>query len=90
MGIGDWLLLAAAVVTAVPFVVLAAEALASLFPARKARTGQRPACAVLIPAHNEEAGIAATVRNVRDQLAPGDRVLVVADNCTDDYGRGGT
>jgi cellulose synthase/poly-beta-1,6-N-acetylglucosamine synthase-like glycosyltransferase len=83
MGIGDWLLLAAAVVTAVPFVVLAVEALASLLPARKARNGERLSCAVLVPAHNEEAGIAATVGNVRDQMSPGDRVLVVADNCTD-------
>src|SRR3954453_18831306 len=83
MGIGDWLVLAAAVLVAVPFVVLAVEALASLLPARKARNGERPSCAVLVPAHNEEAGITATVPNVRDQLSPGDRVLVVADNCTD-------
>jgi len=87
MRIGDWLLLAAAVVVAVPFVVLAVEALASLLPARRNRTGERRPCAVLIPAHDEEAGIAATIRNVRDQLAPGDRVLVVADNCSDGTAR---
>ena len=87
MRIGDWLLLAAAVLAAVPFAVLAVEALASLLPARRPRTGDRPPCAVLIPAHDEEAGIVATVRNVRDQLSPGDRVLVVADNCSDGTAR---
>jgi cellulose synthase/poly-beta-1,6-N-acetylglucosamine synthase-like glycosyltransferase len=83
MQFGDWLLLATAALTAVPFLVLATEALASLLPPRKPRTASRPACAVLVPAHDEEAGIAATIRNVRNQLIPGDRLLVVADNCTD-------
>jgi cellulose synthase/poly-beta-1,6-N-acetylglucosamine synthase-like glycosyltransferase len=87
MRIGDWLLLIAAVGVAGPFLVLAVEAVASLLPARRPRSGDRPACAVLIPAHNEEAGIAATVRNVREQMTPDDRVLVVADNCTDDTAR---
>lgn len=39
--------------------------------------------AVLIPAHNEAAGIVATVTRLAEQLGPSDRVLVVADNCTD-------
>lgn len=39
--------------------------------------------AVVIPAHNEETGIGQTVQSVLAQLRPGDRVLVVADNCTD-------
>src|SRR5436853_418709 len=40
--------------------------------------------AVLIPAHNEGAGTLPTIGDVRAQLAPGDRIVVVADNCTDD------
>jgi cellulose synthase/poly-beta-1,6-N-acetylglucosamine synthase-like glycosyltransferase len=48
-------------------------------PARDAALG----VAVLIPAHNEAAGIAATVRSARADLRDGDRVLVVADNCSD-------
>jgi len=40
--------------------------------------------AVLMPAHNESAGIAFALASVRTQLHPGDRLLVVADNCTDD------
>ena len=40
--------------------------------------------AVLIPAHNEAAVIASTVRDLRDQIGPHDRLLVVADNCVDE------
>ncbi len=40
--------------------------------------------AVLVPAHNEAAGIEATLRALQAQLRSGDRVLVVADNCNDD------
>lgn len=40
--------------------------------------------AVLIPAHDEAAGIEATLHCLRAQLRATDRVLVVADNCSDD------
>lgn len=39
---------------------------------------------VLIPAHNEGAGILPTLHDVQAQLGPRDDILVVADNCTDD------
>lgn len=45
--------------------------------------GARPRCAVLVPAHDESHGIAATLASIRPQLVHGDRMLVVADNCTD-------
>src|SRR5271170_7011982 len=38
---------------------------------------------VLIPAHDEGSGILPTLPEVRVQLGPHDKVLVVADNCTD-------
>ena len=44
----------------------------------------RPRLAVLMPAHDESAGILAALQSVRAQLGRGDRLLVVADNCTDD------
>jgi cellulose synthase/poly-beta-1,6-N-acetylglucosamine synthase-like glycosyltransferase len=44
----------------------------------------RPRVAVLIPAHNESVGILPTIENVMTQLRFDDRLLVVADNCTDD------
>jgi cellulose synthase/poly-beta-1,6-N-acetylglucosamine synthase-like glycosyltransferase len=37
----------------------------------------------LIPAHNEEAGIAATVRSLLTQTRAPQRVIVMADNCSD-------
>ncbi len=43
----------------------------------------RPRIAVLVPAHDEAGGIAATLATIVPQLAPGDRLLVVADNCSD-------
>lgn len=43
----------------------------------------RPPCALLIPAHNEEVGLGQTLQALLPQLSPADRVLVVADNCSD-------
>lgn len=66
-----------------PLLVLAVESLCSLLPSRRIQSGQRGTAAVIIPAHNEEFGIAATIANIRPQLAAGDRLLVIADNCSD-------
>jgi len=44
----------------------------------------RARLAVVIPAHNEAGGILRTLESIQQQLAPGDRILVVADNCNDD------
>jgi len=45
---------------------------------------KRPTVAVLVPAHNEQEVIESTLRTLLPQLQAGDRLLVVADNCTDD------
>lgn len=47
------------------------------------RRRRRPRIAVIIPAHNEENVIAAAMDSVNPQLRADDRVLVVADNCSD-------
>jgi cellulose synthase/poly-beta-1,6-N-acetylglucosamine synthase-like glycosyltransferase len=47
-------------------------------------SGPRPRIAVLIPAHNEAARLAVTLASVSTQLRATDRVLVVADNCSDE------
>lgn len=80
------LLVLALLVLAVPVGVLALQVAAACLPRRAAVAGAstRPPVAVLVPAHNERAGIAATVRGLRAQLRPGDRLLVVADNCSDE------
>jgi cellulose synthase/poly-beta-1,6-N-acetylglucosamine synthase-like glycosyltransferase len=41
------------------------------------------ATVVLIPAHNEEAGLDRMLRAILPTLGPRDEILVVADNCTD-------
>lgn len=77
-----WLVTAAVLV---PLAVLALEALAALLPGRQAvaPTSPRPRCAVLVPAHDEAGGITATLQSILAQLGPDDRLVVIADNCTD-------
>lgn len=60
--------------------------LGSVEPPPPGNPGRRPdgvKVGVLVPAHNEAAQIAQTIRSVLDQLDPSDALLVVADNCTD-------
>jgi cellulose synthase/poly-beta-1,6-N-acetylglucosamine synthase-like glycosyltransferase len=49
-----------------------------------AQSGLSHRTTVLIPAHNEGEGVIPTIRDVQAQLGPNDRILLVADNCTDD------
>lgn len=72
----------------VPVAVLCIECVAAVFSPRRDATATsprpgRPPLAVLIPAHNEERGLPTTLRSVLAQLLPHDRLVVVADNCTD-------
>lgn len=63
------------------------EVLLSLWPRRTQSLAELPAhakLAVLIPAHNEQAVIGVTLRTLLPTIPPGCRVVVVADNCTDD------
>jgi cellulose synthase/poly-beta-1,6-N-acetylglucosamine synthase-like glycosyltransferase len=70
----------------VPIGALAGLVFAALLPARKRGSdlpGARCAAAILIPAHDEALGIAATLATIIPQLLPQDRLIVIADNCTD-------
>jgi cellulose synthase/poly-beta-1,6-N-acetylglucosamine synthase-like glycosyltransferase len=64
---------------------LLVEVLAGYRPPPSAPQGglRVPGYAVLMPAHNEEAGIADAVRAVLQQIPPHARLVVIADNCTD-------
>jgi cellulose synthase/poly-beta-1,6-N-acetylglucosamine synthase-like glycosyltransferase len=75
----------AASVALLPVIVLLAQVLLGLLgPRRLTQTqGERPTIAVLVPAHNEAAGIADTLALLLPQLTVRDRLVVVADNCTD-------
>jgi cellulose synthase/poly-beta-1,6-N-acetylglucosamine synthase-like glycosyltransferase len=74
---------------AIPVIVFSLEVVAGVtLGQRKASTRASRISpgrvAVLVPAHNESAGLRATIEDIKVQLRPSDRVLVVADNCTDD------
>jgi cellulose synthase/poly-beta-1,6-N-acetylglucosamine synthase-like glycosyltransferase len=83
------------VLTATASLALIALSAATLFVCLQCIAGLRsPPCrpppparsfplAVLIPAHNEEETIDIVLDSVRQQLGRSDRLLVVADNCTD-------
>ena len=74
---------------AIPVIVLFVEVLAAvtlpprnrLYPESNA---SRSRLAVLVPAHDEGSALLRTIADIRLQLRLGDRLLVVADNCTDD------
>ena len=70
-----------------PILFLTAEVFAALLPRNKEKQTEtnkpRPSVAILIPAHNEEDEIAATLKAIKEQLFDHDRILVVADNCND-------
>jgi cellulose synthase/poly-beta-1,6-N-acetylglucosamine synthase-like glycosyltransferase len=88
-------LTAIAVLVALPTIVIAAQVIVAALPiARSPRPPHpdrttpneavRPTLAVLVPAHNEALGIRGTIESIAAQMAPGDRLVVVADNCTDE------
>lgn len=80
------LLLVVALGLAVPIAVFVVECCAALFPMRTRPAkdlAARPSIAVLMPAHNEAAGIGATLDTIVPQLAPNDRMVTIADNCND-------
>jgi cellulose synthase/poly-beta-1,6-N-acetylglucosamine synthase-like glycosyltransferase len=81
-------LTALCVLGALPVLVLLSQVLLAHGGRRASKStvtsGADAEVAVLIPAHNEAAGIEATLRCLKTQLRAGDRVLVVADNCSDD------
>jgi len=74
-----------AILVAIPIFVLALEVLFALLPKRKMTTSvdSRPTITILIPAYNESGTIQSTLININKQLVKNDRLLVVADNCTD-------
>lgn len=81
------LLLCAVLLIAVPVLVLCTETTAAFFWQSRGISAQvsrdRPQVAVLVPAHNESAGLAQTLNNIKAQLVESDRLVVVADNCSD-------
>jgi cellulose synthase/poly-beta-1,6-N-acetylglucosamine synthase-like glycosyltransferase/glycosyltransferase involved in cell wall biosynthesis len=79
-------LLAAAVAVFLPMAVWSVECLAALLPRRKrmpSADSPRPRVAVLVPAYNEAPVIGEALTSLAPQILPQDRLVVIADNCTD-------
>jgi cellulose synthase/poly-beta-1,6-N-acetylglucosamine synthase-like glycosyltransferase len=86
----NWILGLTAAVLVIPCAVLLTQCLAALLPPRRRSspgTDDANVVAVLIPAHNEQYVIAPTIAAVKRQMHGRDRIIVVADNCTDDTAR---
>lgn len=82
------ILIAVVLLLAGMLVILGCEIAASLClwrskERRVAENPDAPSMAILVPAHNEEQGLATTLESIRSHLRQQDRLVVVADNCTD-------
>jgi len=85
LAVVNGLLLAGTALLALPALLLLVQIVLALRQPPPLPAQPRPArIAVLIPAHNEGHGVRATIMQTLSQLGPDDRVLVVADNCSDD------
>jgi cellulose synthase/poly-beta-1,6-N-acetylglucosamine synthase-like glycosyltransferase len=65
------------------FLIYCVEAFCGQFHVRSPGSVNSGTITILMPAHNEESGIAATLTALRATLDPHVQILVVADNCTD-------
>lgn len=86
MIIPEILLIITVVALLIPVSILFIQVLSALPPRRMQAMpgGRRPALAIIVPAHNETLLIAHTLRSIGTGLSVNDRLLVVADNCSDD------
>lgn len=75
-----------ACLTGAPLWVLSAQCLLGLLPARRRikQADTMPSVTVLVPAHNEGSVIAVTLESLNQALPTHGRIVVIADNCTDD------
>ncbi len=75
-----------AVLLCVPVMIVFVEVLVAVLfdQPRRVTDTKRLRLAIVIPAHNEAAAIDGTVKAILPQLQSGDRLVVVADNCSDD------
>ena len=85
----EFLLAVAAIPIALPALSLLVLTLAALGPrdrggAVSPTAGPAPRVAVLVPAHNESVNVLPTIACLKRQLGAADRLLVIADNCSDD------
>ncbi|MGK7954156.1 MAG: glycosyltransferase family 2 protein [Crocosphaera sp.] len=71
----------------IPCLFLFIECLMSLFPENQTsemKSGDNLDFKILIPAHNEERVIEATLKSILSQVNSPDQIIVIADNCSDE------
>lgn len=70
---------------AIPVITFSLQILVAILPGyRKNKVQQsQEKVAILIPAHNEASGIERTLQSIRLQATINTRIVVIADNCTD-------
>jgi cellulose synthase/poly-beta-1,6-N-acetylglucosamine synthase-like glycosyltransferase len=73
----------------IPLTVILIELSAGLMPLKQVfqDAAEQPQTVILMPAHNEASIISDTVQKVQNGLPPQCRLLVVADNCSDETAR---
>jgi len=84
----SFIILSGSVIAAVPVAIFLFETIAAMSVGKRAlepapNQTTRDRVGVLIPAHDEEDTLPAMILKIRPQLRDGDRLLVVADNCSD-------
>jgi cellulose synthase/poly-beta-1,6-N-acetylglucosamine synthase-like glycosyltransferase len=81
----DITLILLGLILSIPVLTLFIQVLASLpiRPISGVPKGDRLPVAVLVPAHNEELSIGKTLSSISRQLKATDRLIVIADNCSD-------
>jgi cellulose synthase/poly-beta-1,6-N-acetylglucosamine synthase-like glycosyltransferase len=80
------LILTISLILGFPIIMLLIECIAALLPNRNDVNYShipQPKLYVIIPAHNEESCISATLLSLKNELKIDKEVIVVADNCTD-------
>jgi len=85
----DHTLLLISLILLLPITILFTECFVAFLPDKKQRSSNlnkdspKPSVAILVAAHNEETVIGETLSSMLPQLSDRDKLIVIADNCTD-------
>jgi len=83
--VAEILFLVLLAVLAIPVLTFCLQILVAALPGYRNQKveAQSATVALLIPAHNESAGISETLGSIQKAATPNTRIVVIADNCTD-------
>jgi len=86
MNIASAIITILSAIVLIPVLTFSLQCLLSLLPFRKNKfaADAAPRLVVLIPAHNEQSIVSGIIEDVSSQINEGDRIIVIADNCTDE------